>query len=153
MTIQTSFISAVVVVDPMDIAMANSLAVLFQNLGDATGLAISGAILRATLQAGFRKISADVVNPNILTQILDNPALINQPGFLSDTAREIVKAQFVKSLQLVFRVTIAFAGLALIVGFFTRPPPKEQKSDDKSEVDDLERSSGEKESNGSMVTK
>ncbi|KDQ13845.1 hypothetical protein BOTBODRAFT_362312 [Botryobasidium botryosum FD-172 SS1] len=143
MTIQTSFISAVVVVDPMDIAMANSLAVLFQNLGDATGLAISGAILRATLQAGFRKISADVVNPSTLSQILDNPDLINQPGFLPDAARGIVKAQFVKSLQLVFRVTIAFAGVALIVGFFTRPPPKEQKGGSDANGDNEENGGGE----------
>lgn len=78
LTIQTSFILAQIAVQRsgtqrlcclrsrysfrlLDLAVANSLTVLFQNLGDAVGLAISGAINRGLLKSAFDKIPEDIV--------------------------------------------------------------------------------------------
>ena len=57
-----------------------------------------------------------------LSRILSNADLVNEPGLLSDAARELVRTKFSDSIQLVLRVAIAFAGMAGLVALLPRQP-------------------------------
>ncbi|KAL1683178.1 major facilitator superfamily domain-containing protein [Schizophyllum commune] len=121
-TIQSSFLDAQTCVRPDDIAMSSSVAVLFQNIGSTAGLAAAGAINRAHLSRAFAGISEDIISQDTLSRILSNADLVNEPGLLSDAARELVRTKFSDSIQLVLRVAIAFAGMAGLVALLPRQP-------------------------------
>ncbi|KDQ13843.1 hypothetical protein BOTBODRAFT_175262 [Botryobasidium botryosum FD-172 SS1] len=112
--LQTSFMSAQSAVDPEDLASANSLAVFSENLGGSIGLSISAAVNRMELGKRFSQIPADVLSAEALSAIEHNPSLVRDPGFLSDMAREVVIEQFVGSIGLAFKASVAFAVLAYI---------------------------------------
>lgn len=60
---------------------------------------------------------------SLLSDILSNADLVKTSTALTDAGRQLVREKFAESLMLVFRITIAFAGLALIATFFAKPPP------------------------------
>ncbi|KAL1747358.1 major facilitator superfamily domain-containing protein [Schizophyllum fasciatum] len=133
-TVQSSFLDAQACSRPGDVAMASSVAVLFQNIGSTAGLAAAGAINRAHLSRAFAGIPEDIIPQSTLSQILSNADLVNEPGLLSDDARALVRGKFADSIQLVLRVSIAFAGMAALVALLPRRLFMEEKVADDEAV-------------------
>ncbi|KAJ7584047.1 major facilitator superfamily domain-containing protein, partial [Mycena floridula] len=135
LTLQTSFMLAQIAVDKEDLAIANSLTILFQNLGDVVGLAVSGAIHRGYLQSGFTRIPE--VPQAALSAILSNPEFIHE---LPDSAKAKVVEQFVMSLRKVFQMAILYSCFAGLAGIMTRAPPIVAQTAEKREEDNNEAS-------------
>ncbi|KDQ13842.1 hypothetical protein BOTBODRAFT_188307 [Botryobasidium botryosum FD-172 SS1] len=127
LTMQTSFVYAQGAVEHQDMAIANSLAVFFQNSGGPIGLAFMGAINRMDLKQRFNQIPSGIVSFDALSSILSDPSLIHKPGFLSDAAREIVIDQFADSISSTLMLTVGFGAAVLVTGLCMRDHEIEEK--------------------------
>ncbi|KAL8727195.1 MAG: hypothetical protein Q9166_006232 [cf. Caloplaca sp. 2 TL-2023] len=103
LVLQTSFIEAQSAVSSDDVAMANSLAVVFEYFGGAVGLTISGTINRLTFTQKTSSIPSNLVNPYRANELP------------TEAAREAVRSIFQGSLLLTLRALVGFAAAVLVV--------------------------------------
>lgn len=120
LTMQTSFVYAQGAVEHQDMAIANSLAVFFQNSGGPIGLALMGAINRMDLKKRFSQIPSEIASSDVLSSILSDPSLVHKPGFLTDAAREVVVNQFAGSISFTLMLAAVFAIVVLVTGSCVR---------------------------------
>ncbi|KAK2756667.1 hypothetical protein FQN54_005112 [Arachnomyces sp. PD_36] len=117
-----------------DLAIANSLAMVFEYLGGAVGLTVSGLIHRSTLIKRFSHIPDGIISRETVRKLLDNPQLVNQEGLLSHGAEVTVRQVFAESFLFTFKILITFAAVLFLNAFFVaRKEYKEEEIEEKEE--------------------
>ncbi|KAL8800729.1 MAG: hypothetical protein Q9182_004972 [Xanthomendoza sp. 2 TL-2023] len=144
LVLQTSFIEAQAAVAPDDVAVTNSLAVVFEYLGGAIGLTISSTINRVSLAHRTASIPTTLVvgqSPtlasllflpsDVLHEILQNPYLAND--LPNKAGREAVRNAFGESLLLTLKALTGFAAGVLVVSVLFVGRRKGKRTDEDEE--------------------
>ncbi|KNC96617.1 uncharacterized protein SPPG_08199 [Spizellomyces punctatus DAOM BR117] len=136
LVLQMAFFSCQVAIDPKDIAVVNGLAVSFQNLGGSLGIAIMGNIQASRLRSAFTQMPEGILAPSAFEDVRHDPSLI-YTGRFNDTQRSYLIDAYEDSLQLAFKVAIAFTAMCVLPAFFIKRVPI-SKSEEEEAGDTIE---------------
>ncbi|KAJ2501203.1 hypothetical protein GGH96_002124 [Coemansia sp. RSA 1972] len=107
-------------VDQQDIATTTTLFMTIRMLGNAIGLAIAQSVLQNEISPLLKVIAAQFPDQaNVVFGIVSDQSVIWKTGVPEDVRSSVIDA-YVKSLQKVYLVFLAFGGLTFIVSLFAK---------------------------------
>ncbi|KAJ2141044.1 hypothetical protein IW136_002406 [Coemansia sp. RSA 678] len=107
-------------VDQQDIATTTTLFMTIRMLGNAIGLAIAQSVLQNEISPLLKVIAAQFPDQaNVVFGIVSDQSVIWKTNVPEDVRTSVIDA-YVKSLQKVYLVFLAFGGLTFIVSLFAK---------------------------------
>ena len=120
-------------VDPKDVPMALAMFSFFRSVGQAIGVAIGGVIFQNRLVANLQTYPA--LAPKAHEYGADATSLVEIIKAMPESQdKDDLKTAFVDSLRIVWAVTCALAGFALILSLFLKEHSLDQDFDDQEEI-------------------
>ncbi|KAJ2104507.1 hypothetical protein GGI09_000009 [Coemansia sp. S100] len=107
-------------VDQEDIATTTTLFITIRMLGSAIGLAVAQSVLQNEISPRLDVLAIKYPNDvKTVYSVINNQSVIWGPAVSSDLRADVIEA-YVKSLQTVYLVFLAFGGCTFIVSLFAK---------------------------------